>query len=51
MNKIEIRVEIIFNLENSKILNNYQKAILKKNLKNKFVDNSLRFAVPEHRIQ
>ena len=51
VNKIESRVEIIFNLEDSKVLNDYQKAILKINLKNKLVNNSLRLAVQEHRNQ
>ena len=51
VNKIESRVEIIFNLEDSKILNDYQKAILKINLKNKLVKNSLCLAVQEHRNQ
>jgi len=51
VNKIESRVEIIFNLEDSKVLNDYQKAILKINLKNKLVDNSLRLTVQEHRNQ
>ena len=51
VNKIESRVEIIFNLEDSKVLNDYQKEILKKNLKNKLVNNSLRLAVQEHRNQ
>jgi len=51
VNKIESRVEIIFNLEDSKVLNDYQKAILKVNLKNKLVNNSLRLAVQEHRNQ
>ena len=51
VNKIESRVEIIFNLEDSKVLNNYQKAILKINLKNKLVKNSLCLAVQEHRNQ
>ena len=51
VNKIESRVEIIFNLEDSKVLNNYQKAILKINLKNKLVNNSLRLAIQEHRNQ
>ena len=51
VNKIESRVEIIFNLEDSKVLNDYQKAILKKNLKNKLVDNSLCLAVQENRNQ
>ena len=51
VNKIESRVEIIFNLEDSKVLNDYQKAILKVNLKNKLVKNSLRLEVQEHRNQ
>jgi len=51
VNKIESRVEIIFNLEDSKVLNDYQKEILKINLKNKLVNNRLRIAVQEHRSQ
>ena len=51
VNKIESRVEIIFNLEDSKVLNDYQKAILKINLKNKLVKNCLCLAVQEHRHQ
>jgi len=51
VNKIESRVEITFNLEDSKVLNDYQKAILKINLKNKLVKNSLCLAVQEHRNQ
>ena len=51
VNKIESRVEIIFNLEDSKVLNYYQKAILKVNLKNKLVNNSLCLAVQEQRNQ
>ena len=51
VNKIESRVEIIFNLEDSKVLNYYQKAILKNNLKNKLVKNSLQLAVQEYRSQ
>ena len=51
VNKIESRVEIIFNLEDSKVLNDCQKEILKRNLKNKLVNNSLRLAVQEHRNQ
>jgi len=51
VNKIESRVEILFNLEDSKVLNDYQKAILKINLKNKLVKNSLCLAVQEHRNQ
>ena len=51
VNKIESRVEIIFNLEDSKVLNDYQKEILKRNLKTKLVNNSLRLVVQEHRNQ
>jgi len=51
VNKIESRVEIIFNLEDSKVLNDYQKEILKRNLKTKLVNNSLSLAVQEHRNQ
>ncbi len=51
VNKTESRVEIIFNLEDSKVLNDYQKEILKRNLKNKLVNNSLRLVVQEHRNQ
>ena len=51
VNKIESRVEIIFNLEDSKVLNAYQKKILKFNLKNKLVKNILCLAVQEHRNQ
>ena len=51
VNKIESRVEIIFNLEDSKVLNDYQKEILKRNLKNKLVNNSLRLTVQVHRNQ
>jgi len=51
VNKIESRVEIIFNLEDSKVLNDYQKEILKRNLKNKLVNNILRLAVQEQRNQ
>ena len=51
VNKIESRVEIIFDLEDSKVLNDKQKEILKRNLKNKLVNNSVRLAVQEHRNQ
>ena len=51
VNKIESRVEIIFNLEDSKVLNDYQKAILKINLKKKLVKNILCLSVQEHRNQ
>ena len=51
VNKNESRVEICFNLEDSKVLNDYQKTILKINLKNKLVKNSLCLVVQEHRNQ
>ena len=51
VNKIESRVEIIFNLEDSKVLDEYQKKILKIKLKGKLVNNSLCLSVQEHRNQ
>ena len=51
VNKTESRVELIFNLEDSKVLNDNQKEILKLNLKNKLVSNRLHLAVQEHRNQ
>ena len=51
VNKNESRVEIIFDLQNSKVLNDNQKEILKFKLKNKLVNNSLCLAVQEHRNQ
>ena len=51
VNKSESRVEIIFDLEDSKVLNDYQKEILKTNLKNKLVNDCLRLAVQEYRNQ
>ena len=51
VNKIESRVEIIFNLEDSKVLNHYQKEILKIKLKKKLLNNSLCLVVQEHRNQ
>ncbi len=51
VNKKESRVEICFNLEDSKVLNDYQKEILKINLKNKLVKNILCLAVQENRNQ
>ncbi len=51
VNKIESRVEIFFDLEDSKVLNDYQKEILKRNLKNKLVKNILCLSVQEHRTQ
>ena len=52
VNKIESRVEIIFNLEDSKVLNDFQKEILKVKLKNKLVNNKILYlAVQEYRNQ
>ena len=51
VNKVESRVEIIFKLEDSKVLNNYQKEILKINLKKKLVNNILHIVVQEQRNQ
>ena len=50
-NKIESRVEIIFNIEESKVLNDSQKKILMTNLEPKLVNNSLNVAVQEYRNQ
>ena len=51
VNKIESKVEIIFNLEDSKALNTYQKEILKLKFKNRLVNNNLCLVVQEHRNQ
>ena len=51
VNKIESRLEMIFNLDDSKVFDDYQKEILKRNLKKKLVNNILRLAVEENRNQ
>ena len=51
INKIESRVEIIFDLEDSKVLNDFQKETLKINLKKKLVNNSIRLKVKYHKNQ
>ena len=51
VNKTNTRVEIIFNIEESKVLNDYQKKVLKKKLKNKLVNNCICLAVQEERNQ
>jgi len=52
VNKVESRVQIIFNLEDSKVLNDFQKEILKVKLKNKLVNNKILYlAVQEYRNQ
>ena len=51
VNKIETRVEIIFNIENSKVLNDFQKKCLRINLSSKLVNNSLCLIVQDYRNQ
>lgn len=51
VNKTNTRVEIIFNIEESKVLNDYQKKVLTKKLKTKLVNNCIFLAVQEERNQ
>ena len=51
VNKTNTRVEIIFNIKESKVLNDYQKKVLTKKLKNKLVNDSICLAVQEERNQ
>ena len=51
VNKTDSRVEIIFNIEESKVLNDYQKIIIMKNLKNKLVNKCICIAVQDQRNQ
>ena len=51
VNKTNTRVEIIFNIEESKVLNDYQKKVLTKKLKTKLVYNCICLAVQEERNQ
>lgn len=51
VNKTNTRVEIIFNIEESKVLNDYQKKVLTKKLKNKLVNICICLAVQEERNQ
>ena len=51
VNKSNTRVEIIFNIEESKVLNDYQKKVLTKKLKTKLVKNCICLAVQEERNQ
>ena len=51
VNKTDSRVEIIFNIEESKVLNDYQKIIIKKKLKIKLVNNCIRVVVQDQRSQ
>ena len=51
VNKTNSRVEIIFNIKESKVLNDYQKKVLTKKLKTKLVNNCICLAVQEERNQ
>ena len=51
VNKSNTRVEIIFNIKESKVLNDYQKKVLMKKLKTKLVNNCICLAVQEERNQ
>ncbi len=51
VNKTNTKVEIIFNIEESKVLNDFQKKVLTKKLKNKLVNNCICLAVQEERNQ
>ena len=51
VNKTNTRVEIIFNIEESKVLNDYQKITITRKLKNKLVNKSICIAVQDQRSQ
>ena len=51
VNKTNTRVEIIFNIEESKVLNDYQKKVLTKKLKTKLVNNCICLTVQDERNQ
>ena len=51
INKTNTRVEIIFNIQESKVLNDYQKKVLTNKLKTKLVNNCLCLAVQDERNQ
>ncbi|ABM71594.1 Class I peptide chain release factor [Prochlorococcus marinus str. MIT 9515] len=51
VNKTNTKVEIIFNIEESIILNDYQKMVIKKNLKTKLINNCIRLTVQDQRNQ
>jgi len=51
VNKTDSRVEIIFNIEESKVLNDYQKIVIIEKLKNKLVNNSICITVQDQRNQ
>ena len=51
LNKTDTRVEIIFNIEESKVLNDLQKIVIKKKLKTRLVNNCICIAVQDQRNQ
>ena len=51
VNKNESREEIIFNIEESNVLNEYQKILINKKLRNKIVNNCICVAVQDQRNQ
>ena len=51
LNKTESRVELIFNINNSKTLDSFQKSILFQNLNNKIQNGSISITVQEKRTQ
>ena len=51
VNKTDTRVEIIFNIEESKALNDFQKIVIKKKLQTKLVNNSICVVVQDQRSQ
>ena len=51
VNKTDSRVEIIFNIDESKVLKDYQKIVIMKNLKSKLVNKSICIAVQDQRNQ
>ena len=51
INKIESQVEIIFDIDKSKTLNNFQKSLLLNKLKNKIINGSISLKVKESRTQ
>ena len=50
-NKTDSRVEIIFNIKESKVLNDYQKVIIMEKLKNRLVNNCICVAVQDQKNQ
>ena len=51
VNKTNTRVEIIFNIDESKVLDQYQKILIKKKLQFKLTNNCISIAVQDKRNQ